>query len=244
METQIISAVKVFEEIEKIRRGCEAKLTHLAKNRKCLDCKKDWMPKAYEPCPECKSKNTRLMKQRRKCLDCEHIWQPSELGVCPWCHSPNSEGNPKDDLYMRETVIPRLRNEEDFYEEQMKAMVESSPAWTWAERVKGAGLTSVGRLIGKTDIARLNTVSAMWAHCGFGLEADGTRQRKRAGQPINYDPHLQSSCVMLGESLMRQKDSYYEYYLKQKKVHSALTPMWCHNRAFRHMIKLFLSHFW
>ena len=244
METELNSVVKVFEEIEKIRRGCEAKLTHLARNRRCLSCDKDWMPKAYEPCPECHSKKTRLMKQRRKCSDCGHIWQPSALGVCPWCGSPDSKASPKDDPYMRETIIPRLKNEEDFFEGQMIGMIKNHPAWKWAELVKGAGLTSIARIIGKTDIARVETASEMWAHCGFGLEADGTRQRKHAGQTITYDAQLQSNCVMLGESLMKQKDAYYEYYLKQKEANSDLPPAHCHNRAFRHMIKLFLSHFW
>ena len=70
------------------------------------------------------------------------------------------------------------------------------------------------------------------------------RQRKRRGMPVNYNVQLQSNCVMLGESLMRQRGPYYEYYLDQKEVHSALKPAHCHNRSFRHMIKLFLSHFW
>ncbi|GAI28246.1 unnamed protein product, partial [marine sediment metagenome] len=160
MDTQIESAARVFEEVEKIRRGCEAKLTHLARNRRCLSCGKDWMPKAYEPCPQCGSQNTRLMKQRRKCVDCGHRWQPSALGVCPWCSSADSEENPKDDPYMREMAIPRLRAEEEFHEGQLKKMVEGHPAWGWASQVPGAGLTTVGRLIGKTDIHRLNTVSA------------------------------------------------------------------------------------
>lgn len=244
MEIQIDSAARVFEEVEKIRRGCEAKLTHLARNRRCLSCIKDFMPKAYEPCPECGSQNTRLMKQRRKCLDCGHRWQPSALGVCPWCGSADSEENPKDDPYMREVALPRLKGDEDFFEDYLTKMVQSHPAWEWAKLVKGAGLTTVGRIIGKTDIARINTASEMWAHCGFGLEADGTVQRKRAGVKINYDPQLQSNCVMLGESLMFQKDSYYQYYLGEKEKHSSLPPRHAHNRAFRHMIKLFLSHFW
>jgi len=44
MDSQILSAVRIFEEIEKLRRSCEGKLSHLARNRKCLDCGKDWMP--------------------------------------------------------------------------------------------------------------------------------------------------------------------------------------------------------
>lgn len=244
MEVEIESAARIFEEVEKIRRGCEAKLTHLARNRRCLKCYKDWMPKGYEPCPECGSQNTRLMKQRRRCLDCGHRWQPSAIGVCPWCGSADSEESPKDDPYIRQIALPRLRTEEEFYEGQLKKMVESHPAWGWAKLVKGAGLTTVGRIIGKTDIARVNTVSEMWAHCGFGLEADGSRQRKRAGERITYDTQLQSNCVMLGESLLFQKDSYYHFYLGQKERFAHLPPRHAHNRAFRHMIKLFLSHFW
>ena len=244
MNTQIESAAKIFEEIEKLRQGCDIKLTHLARNRRCLACSKDFMPKGYEPCPECGSQNTRLMKQRRRCVDCGHRWQPSALGVCLWCGSPDSEENPRDDHYIREIALPKLKGDENFFEDQLRKMVENHPAWEWASQVKGAGLTTIGRLIGKTDITRVNTVSEMWAHCGFGLEADGSRQRKRAGAKINYDPQLQSNCVMLGESLSKQKSTYYEYYLRQKEVHSDLSPAHRHNRAFRHMIKLFLSHFW
>jgi len=244
MDQQIESAARIFEEVEKIRRGCDAKLSHLEKNRRCLDCGKDWMPKRFELCPECGSKETRLMKKRRKCKDCGHVWEPSELGVCLWCGSSSSEPNPKDDPYIRQVALPRLIGEEEFYEEQLREMVNSHPAWPWAKQVKGAGLTTIGRIIGKTDITRLNTVSEMWAHCGWGLEPDGTRQRKRAGQAINYDAQLQSNCVILGEALLRQTDTYYEYYLRQKEVHSGLTPAHRHNRSFRHMIKLFLSHFW
>lgn len=244
MDQQIGSAVKIFEEVEKIRRGCDAKLSHLEKNRQCLDCFKDWMPKKFEPCPECGSKKTKLLKKRRKCQDCEHVWEPSELGVCPWCGSPSSKPSPKDDPYIRQVALPRLRQEEDFYEEQLKQMVNSHPAWTWAKHAKGAGLTTIGRIIGKTDINRVSTASEMWAHCGFGLEPDGTRQRKQAGKVINYDAQLQSNCVILGEALLKQTGTYYEYYLRQKKIHSELKPAHCHNRAFRHMIKLFLSHFW
>jgi len=244
MDTQIASAVRIFEEIERIRRSCDIKLKHLAKNRRCLECDKDWMPKKFEPCPECRSKDTKLLKKRRKCNECGHVWEPSALGVCPWCGSSSSEPNPKDDLYTRETALPRLVAEEEFYEQALLEMVEDHPAWIWAKEVKGAGLTGISRLIGKIDITRLNTSSEMWAHCGFGLELDGTRQRKRAGQQINYNAQLQSNCVMLGESLMKQADTYYQYYLRQKEVHSNLPPAHCHNRAFRHMIKLFLSHLW
>lgn len=243
-DRQIESAVKVFEEIEKIRRGQEAKLTHLAKNRTCSECNRDFIPKKFEPCPECGSDNTRLMKRNRKCRDCGHVWEPPEFGNCPWCGSSSSVSNPKDDLYVRNVALPRLVQEENFYEAQLRDMVSEHPAWAWASKVKGAGLTTIGRIIGKTEINRVTTCSKMWAHCGFGLNGDGTRQRKRAGEQINYDAQLQSTCTMLGESLMKQGGPYYDYYLEQKELHADLKPAHRHNRAFRHMIKLFLSHFW
>jgi len=244
MEMEIESAVKIFEEVEKLRRGCDAKLKHLQNNRRCEDCGKDWMPKKYEPCPECGSKNTRLLKARRKCGDCGYVWQPSDIGVCPGCGSASSVANPKDDSYIRQIALPRLRVEEEFYEDRLREMIGDHPVWEWAQQIKGAGLTSVGRIIGRTDIRRLKTVSEMWAHCGWGLYRDGTRQRKRKGEMIDYDPQLQSSCVVLAESLIRQKGSYYDYYLRQKEINASLTPAWRHNKAFRHMIKLFLSHLW
>jgi len=327
-DTQIESAARVFEEIEKIRRGCDAKLTHMENNRRCLDCGKDWMPKKFEPCPVCLSKETKLMKKRRKCKACEHVWEPSELGVCPWCGSSSSESNPKDDPYMRQVAIPRLEVEETFHEKQLTAMVSAHPAWPWAAQVQGAGLTTVGRIIGKTDIHRVNTVSEMWSHCGWGLmmkclscdhiwtkgsicpecgaaiaQVTAIPQRKVAGMPLTYDPQLQSNCVILGESLVKAgvrkrcascrkayssttvrcakcetiykkkkkgdicpcgetktkpgcpfcgtKETedfaitpYGQYYLDQKALYAQLPQGHRHNRSFRHMIKLFLSHFW
>ena len=244
MSTELDSAVRMFEEIEKMRRGCEARLTHLAKNQLCLDCGKEWMPKRFEPCPKCQSRKSKLMKEQRKCEECQHIWKPSLMGVCSWCLSPNSRDKPKEDKYIELTALPFLKGGEKKFEAELIKMIEGHCTWPWVEQVKGVGPTTIGRLIGKTDIHRVETVSEMWAHCGFGLNADGTPQRKHAREKLNYDAHLQSNCVMLGESLMRQKDSYYEFYLSQKKLHSELTPAHCHNRAFRHMIKLFLSHFW
>lgn len=244
MDREIESAVKIFEDVEKIRRGREAKLTHLAKNRTCSGCGLDFMPKKFEPCPECGSATTRLMTKNRKCKDCGHVWEPSGIGNCPWCGSPSSVENPKDDNYTRNVILPRLYDDEKFYEQYLRSMVSDHPAWAWASKVKGAGLTSVGRIIGKTDIKRINTCAAMWAHCGFGLNEDGSLQRKRAGAQINYDAQLQSNCIILGESLLKQGGPYYDYYLEQKELNKELKPAHRHNRAFRHMIKLFLSHFW
>lgn len=246
------SAVKVFEEIEKIRRGFNAKLTHLSKNRRCLDCGVDWMPKKFEFCPKCNSPKTKLMKKNRKCSECENVWEPSEMGVCPKCFSDRSEENPKDDPYIKDVIIPSLLASEDRFEADVikkvggekSKKIAPHPAWIFPEQIMGAGHTSIGRIIPKIDITRLETVSAMWAHCGLGLNADGKPQRKIKGQTLNYNAQLQSNCIMLGQALMMAQGAYYDFYLEQKATHSGLPPAHCHNRAYRHMVKLFLSHFW
>ena len=101
MKTDITSAVRVFEEVEGLRKSCETRLSHLQHNKHCLDCSKDWMPKSYEPCPECGCKETRLSGKgevkKRKCQECAHVWVPSSIGVCTWCGSKNFEPAPKTD---------------------------------------------------------------------------------------------------------------------------------------------------
>jgi len=239
----IYSAVKVFERVEKIRKACQIRLTHLEKNRQCLTCGKDFMPRRHGFCPDCGSENTRAMKVSMKCQDCGLTWQPDTM-ICPNCGSTVTVSHPKTDEYMRDIALPRLRTEEDFYEKQMRNMVHGHPVWDWAKGVKGIGETTLGRIVSKTDIVRCKTVSEYWAHCGFGLDGDGKPQRKRAGETINYNQVLRSDNVMCGESLLRATDKYYGFYLKFRASRNGLTPGHAHNHGFRLMIKLFQAHLW
>ena len=244
MNTEIASAVKVFEEIEKTRKSVQIRQTHLAKNMLCLDCERDWMPKSSEPCPKCGSVKTKLLKVQVKCSECENIWKPSGVLRCTWCGSLNVRPNPKVDKYIENVALPRLLLEEEFYEKQMKKMVHDHPVWEWAEQVKGVGETSLGRMLSKTDIRRCTTLSKFWAHCGFGLDAEGKPQRKHAGEKITYNKELQSNCVMVGKQLMLAQGAYYQQYLKFKDSRNGLTPSHAQNHGFRLMIKLFLAHLW
>ncbi len=244
----LTTLVKEFEDAEKRRTSSSRRLTHLAKNRWCKDCEKNFIPRSFELCPICHSENSRLAKdgKTRTCLDCQEKWIFSGDESCPSCGGVNHISAPRDDLYLRQVILPRQIAEEEFYEKELRGVLAAHPIWPWVERVKGAGLTSVGRIIGKTDISRCRNVSKFWAHCGWGLNPDGTPQRKIAGQKINYDDKLQSNCAILGECLLRQKGVFYRYYLaeKQRAVAAGCDQGHSHNRAFRHTIKIFLSLLW
>lgn len=70
------------------------------------------------------------------------------------------------------------------------------------------------------------------------------RQKKIAGQYINYDAKLQSITCVLGESLLRAQGKYYALYAdwKDRFLAEGLTKGHAHNRAFRHMRKLIMAH--
>lgn len=244
-ETQsVVSALKVFEWIEKARKSCQNRLTHLGNNRHCLDCGRDFMPRRWEPCPECGSEDTRMMRERRRCKECGHRWEPNpELELCPYCHSGSSEPSPKDDLYIRQIAIPRLCAEEEIAEGYLRKVMEQHPVWPWASRVSGVGPTSLARIVGRTDIRRVETVSEMWAHAGWGLNPDGRIQRKRKGEVINYNAQLKSAYVMLGQQFVLAGDTYHGIFAHSRdETYAHLPPGHAHNRAFREMIKLFAAH--
>jgi len=211
----------------------------------CLDCDRDFMPTKHEPCPECGTEETRITKTRAKCGSCGHGWTPAGLNECRWCHSENIEPNPKHDAYLDNVALPRCLNEEKVFEDNLKVMVHDHPVWGWAEQIKGLGETTLARLMAKTDITVCTTASKFFAHCGYGLNSDGSIQRKVKGETLTYNAKLQGNCVMTGLCLLRAKDSYYAQYLRFKgDCPEDFTDGHRHNRAMRHMIKLFQAHLW
>lgn len=238
------TVIKTFEHVERARKALSNRQAHLLNNRYCLDCNRDFMPTRSEPCPECGSEDTKIGKTKATCQGCAFKWEPEGLNECKWCHSKNIEPRPKHDKYLDEVALPRLMTEEEYYESFLKDMVHEHPLWPWIQDVKGIAETTIARIIVKTDIFQCNTVSKFWSHCGFGLFKDGTIQKKVKGETISYNAPLQGNCVMAGSNLMRAADSYYDQYLRFKRENEELPIGHCHNRAFRHMVKLFLAHVW
>jgi len=215
--------IKLFEVVERGRIAIQVRTTHLAKQVLCKDCLK------------------KGMKRDRA------IWVPTKTRKqCPRCGSKLFQPAGRRDPLL-ERFLPRVKQIEDELKEEIFSVVRGHPVWhQWAYAVKGIGEISLGRIMGHCDIEMLDTVAEMWAHAGLGLEKDGTPQRKEKKKKITYDAKLQAATCILGSSLMRAQGKYYSYYLSQRHKFEAkgLDKGHAHNRAFRHMRKLVLSHIW
>ena len=167
---------------------------------------------------------------------------------------------------LAESVLPKLVAIEDEIEGYLKHAAGRHPVWdNWASKVKGCGLMTLGAVMSRVDIKRVNTVSAMWAHFGF---APG--QKREAGKKLDYDAVGRTWCWRLGDSLIKQNGVFKRVYDERKAYEEAqalakgqvvraakkgdrrngngpdevMTKMHLHRRAMRYMIKRFLACLW
>lgn len=85
---------------------------------------------------------------------------------------------------------------------------------------KGVGLPLIGRLLGVIGpLDRYATVSKLWKYCGLAVYEDGTTQKKKAGEKINYSPMARVVCHRIGDGFKRvgQGGKYRTLY-EQKKA--------------------------
>jgi len=170
--------------------------------------------------------------------------------------------NGTDDPFARQ-VFDELVSIEDQVEAPIQAWARRSRVYQeWGRYVKGCGPMLLGAIMTRTDIRRVSTVSAMWAHFGF---APG--QRRRKGQKLDYDPVGRTWCWRLGSQFLRYDGSFRAVYDKRKAYELAqaaargqevvparkgqevdeakvMTQKHVHNRALRYTIKLFLACLW
>ena len=240
--------VKVFEEIEKLRGSLQRRQKALANQVICQECNSRfgnnravWVPtRTVKSCPRCSSCGRNLSVGRKiPLIECPKCGGQK-------CGSRNFVMAGRKDPFV-EFYLPILWELEESIEKEIESIVNDHPVWVnWAQYVKGVGQTTLARIIARCDISRMDTVSKMWGHAGLGLDEEGKPQRKKKGKPLDFDDKLQSVTTVVGESLLRATDKYYDRYLiwKEKFLAQGLTRSHAHNRAFRMMRKLFLAHLW
>lgn len=67
--------------------------------------------------------------------------------------------------------------------------------------------------------------------------------RKRKGVPLPYNPKVHVDCYVIGSSLMKAKGKYKRFY-DAERAKIGVDEKYSHRKAFRKMVKLFLSHYW
>lgn len=113
--------------------------------------------------------------------------------------------------------------------------------------LKGIGTISAAKVLADIDIARANTISALWRYAGYGVR-EGQRERLVKGEKAHFNRRLKIACRLIGESFLKSRSPYAEIYYSAKQHYAATHPDWtpahAHNAALGKMIKLFLSHLW
>lgn len=114
--------------------------------------------------------------------------------------------------------------------------------------VKGVGKLLAAQAVAHIDIERAPHVSSLWRYAGYGVNADGERDRLQKGQKAPYNKGLKTICWKIATSFMRANSPYREIYDKAKERYERERPDWTklhiHNAATRKMIKIWLQHLW
>lgn len=166
----------------------------------------------------------------------------------------------------------RLKELEDFVDGRVADLIEGHPAFPWFSRVKGVGRENIGKVVGLVDIRKCSHVSSLWKFAGFSVEDGVAPKLRKGGGKLEYNSKLRSMCWRLGQSLMRAKGKFYDYYLKEKDKYyqryenqgvkivpatslptrdgkryepdGVISEGHVHNQALRKTIKLFLACLW
>lgn len=97
----------------------------------------------------------------------------------------------------------------------------------------------------RTGVICFPSRSSLHAYAGLHV-VDGKAAKRKTGQPANWNTFLKTKAFLLGDCIVKNGLSYravYDYY-RHREGEKGLKAGHAHNRAMRHTIKIFLSHFW
>lgn len=255
------SLINMMEGIEWTRTGAQRRQTHLSKQVICQQCKRDgwpperciWVPtKSRKACPRCQSKDAIDAGRVDPFIDhyLPHIQELENLlreravefvrahGVWhDWAQNVKGLGEISLAKVMGHCDINRLTTITQMWAHAGHGLMrkvecnDCGREWHRNGQVDACPHTDKdGNECGSADYEELAMVP----------------QRKVRGQIIDYDAKLQSHAFVAGECLMRGKGKYHAYYRERRQSHEAqgCSEGHAHNRAFRDLRKLFLSHLW
>lgn len=113
--------------------------------------------------------------------------------------------------------------------------------------IKGIGDIMAARILAEIDIVRADTVSSLWKYAGYGVNADGKRDRPVKGQKLGYNKELKIVIRLAVESFIKSRSPYASLYYTEKEkwmAREGITKMHAHNAAIGKVAKVFLAHLW
>jgi hypothetical protein len=132
-----------------------------------------------------------------------------------------------------------------------QSLAKDDPFMTRLLGIRGLGICLAAQALTVVNYptrfpGRFDTVSKLWRFCGFGV-LDGKAERNVYGEKAHFSRRAQVTFWKVGQSLMRAKGPYYEFYSRTRErleQRGDLTKLGVHQGALRRMIKLFLAHMW
>lgn len=113
-----------------------------------------------------------------------------------------------------------LEKERKATEKQMEKAAKKLPGIEFVKSVSGFGLGSFAAIIGEAgNLSDYSTVAKFWKRMGLAV-IKGERQRRVSGADAlehGYSPVRRAVVWVVGESLLKKKNPYYEIYMTRKQ---------------------------
>ena len=150
--------------------------------------------------------------------------------------------------------VEALKNEYK-YEKLMSAFVSQEKAYTeFLKHVRGIRMILSANIIKNFGYCeKYNHVSSLWKHCGLHVVA-GHAIKKVKGQKLDFNPKLRTLCWKIGDSFVKSRSPYRQFYDSEKERQLALmenkaegapvSKMHAELRSRRKMVKIFLQHYY
>jgi hypothetical protein len=142
----------------------------------------------------------------------------------------------------------RLQIIEQYASEDIEELCDAFPIIELATQVKGVGKLTAAKLVSQIDIRRSKYISSLWKYCGYGLDEDGERDRRKKGEKLKYNNRAKAYTHMISLALIRKKSPYRPIYDDARDKYEEEHPDWTkshhHLAALRKVKKLFLAHLW
>lgn len=136
-------------------------------------------------------------------------------------------------------------------ENRLKKLAPQLPVWPFVEAVHGFGALGLTQIVAEAgDLANYANPAKLWKRFGLAV-INGGRQRRVTGEEAllhGYSPQRRSLMFVIGESLLKKKNRYYDLYRARKEIERAKAPdatkMAHHRRAQRYVEKRLLRDLW
>lgn len=187
----------------------------------------------------------RVVKDVRQTVQKQRIRVSNQLSAL----ERNADQSTEKDRKMLEAWLEVFEQIETRANKDLSKAVRSSGLRIYDRLIeqKGIGDIMAARLIVEIDIVRADTVSSLWKYAGYGVNAEGKRDRPVKGQKLGYNKELKIVLRLIVESFIKCKSPYASIYYTEKEKWMArpdMTKMHAHNAAIGKVAKVFLAHLW